>query len=93
MRRCAALHTHGLEERMRDQIAPLPQGPWYRVKEVAEIMDVSLATAYAVIDSGELRAYAIGNGRGTKRVAHADLADYMQRCAVKAVTAAPAEVA
>lgn len=78
---------------MRDQIASLPQGPWYKVKEAAELMNVSLATAYAVVESGELRAYAIGNGRGTKRITHADLADYMQRCAAKAASAAPAIVA
>lgn len=73
---------------MRGEPATLPQGPWYTVKKVAEFMDVSLSTAYAIIDSGRLRAYAIGNGRGTKRVAHDDLSAYMERCVVKPTTTA-----
>ena len=40
----------------------------YRVKDVAEHFDVSAATIYRAIESGQLDALKLGTGRGTLRV-------------------------
>lgn len=60
----------------------------YRVKEVAAMLNVSLATVYNLIASGDLPAYSIGPGRGTKRVPHSELMAYKDRCRARAVRAA-----
>jgi excisionase family DNA binding protein len=57
----------------------------YRVKEVAPILNVCVATVYNLIASGDLPAYSIGPGRGTKRVPHAELMAYKERCRARAV--------
>ncbi|MCX5202450.1 helix-turn-helix domain-containing protein [Streptomyces sp. NBC_00237] len=59
--------------------------PPYRVKEVARILGVSLATVYEEIATGRLPALAIGEGSGAKRVEHADLVAYKQRCRIRAI--------
>lgn len=46
--------------------------------DVADVLNVSAAQAYALVRSGELRAIKIG-GRGQWRVSDADLEDYIQR--------------
>jgi excisionase family DNA binding protein len=56
--------------------------PPYRVKEVAQMLRVSLATIYEEIARGALPAMSIG---GAKRVEHDDFMAYKQRCRVKAV--------
>ena len=61
--------------------------PPYRVKEVAQILGVSLATVYEEIASGRLPALAIGGGSGAKRVEYADLMAYKERCRARAVRA------
>lgn len=63
--------------------------PPYRVKEVARILGVSLATVYEEIATGRLPALAIGEGSGAKRVEHADLMAYKQRCRLRAVRITP----
>jgi excisionase family DNA binding protein len=40
----------------------------YRVKDVAEALDVSVATIYRAIESGKLDALKIGEGKGTLRI-------------------------
>ena len=77
---------------------PMPSGPsegrMYRVKEVASLLGVCLATAYNLIASGDLSAYSIGPGRGTKRVSHDELMAYKERCRLRAVRhSEPAEAA
>lgn len=57
----------------------------YHVKEVAPLLNVCVATVYNLIASGDLPAYSIGPGRGTKRVPHADLMAYKDRCRARAV--------
>lgn len=57
----------------------------YRVKEVAGMLNVCLATVYNLIAKGDLPAYSIGPGRGTKRVAHSELMAYKERCRARAV--------
>ncbi len=46
--------------------------------DVADVLNVSAAQAYALVRSGELRAIKVG-GRGQWRVAESDFEDYIQR--------------
>ncbi|MFN8125790.1 MAG: helix-turn-helix domain-containing protein [Candidatus Nanopelagicales bacterium] len=46
--------------------------------DVADVLNVSAAQAYALVRSGDLRAIKVG-GRGQWRVADSDLEDYIQR--------------
>ncbi len=52
-----------------------------RVKAVAEHFDVSLATIYRAIESGQLYALKLGTGRGTLRVPQAALEAFAEACA------------
>lgn len=52
----------------------------YRVKAVAQALDVSPATIYRAIESGSLDAYKLGTGKGTLRVRGAAINDYLRRC-------------
>lgn len=76
-----------------DALEPVAFRPPYRVKEVAQILGVSLATVYEEIASGRLPALAIGGGSGTKRVEHADLMAYKALCRSKAIRPATADAA
>jgi excisionase family DNA binding protein len=49
-----------------------------RVREVAERLEVSQATVYALIASGKLRCYRIGNGRGLVRISEAQLQAFLK---------------
>jgi excisionase family DNA binding protein len=67
----------------------------YRVREVAEHFDVSAATIYRAIESGQLDALKLGTGTGTLRVTGAAVLAYAQVCAQatndSSTTAAPTE--
>lgn len=52
----------------------------YRVKTVAELLDVSVATIYRAADSGTLRTLKIGTGTGALRIPGDALADYLAGC-------------
>ena len=49
-----------------------------QLAEVAEILDISSAQAYALVRSGELPAIKVG-GRGQWRVEASELEDYIER--------------
>ncbi len=49
-----------------------------QLAEVAEILDISAAQAYALVRSGDLPAIKVG-GRGQWRVESSALEDYIQR--------------
>lgn len=53
----------------------------YRVKAVAEHFDVSVATIYRAIESGQLDALKLGTGRGTLRVPGYALRAFAEECA------------
>jgi excisionase family DNA binding protein len=61
----------------------------YRVKAVAEMLDVSVATIYRAIESGALRALKIGTGKGALRVQSDAIADYVKACQQAAAASAP----
>jgi len=46
--------------------------------DIADVLNISAAQAYALVRSGELRAVKIG-GRGQWRVDEADFEDYLKR--------------
>jgi len=46
--------------------------------DVADVLNIPAAQAYALVRSGDLRAIKVG-GRGQWRIADADLEDYIQR--------------
>jgi excisionase family DNA binding protein len=48
----------------------------YRVRDVAEHFDVSVATIYRAIESGQLAALKLGTGTGTFRVSGAAVLTY-----------------
>lgn len=54
----------------------------YRVKQVAELLDVHVSTVYRAIESGALGALRIGRGRGGLRVPAVALEDFVRRAAV-----------
>jgi excisionase family DNA binding protein len=47
--------------------------------DVAEVLNISMSQAYALVRSGELPAIKVG-GRGQWRVEEAELEAYIQRC-------------
>jgi excisionase family DNA binding protein len=52
----------------------------YRVRDVAEHFDVSAATIYRAIESGQLTALKLGTGTGTFRVTGAAVVAYEEAC-------------
>lgn len=52
----------------------------YRVKAVAEALDVSPSTIYRAIESGQLDAYKIGTGKGTLRIPGRSVNVYLDEC-------------
>ena len=52
----------------------------YRVKAVAEMLDVHPATIYRAIADGRLDAYKIGSGRGALRVPSQALTAFLDEC-------------
>ena len=53
----------------------------YRVREVAGHFEVSVATIYRAIESGQLDAVKLGTGRGTLRVPGTAVLAFTQACA------------
>ena len=60
----------------------------YRVSEVAGHFEVSVATIYRAIESGQLDALKLGTGRGTLRVTGAAVLAFAEACAPAAGTGA-----
>ena len=52
----------------------------YRVRDVAEHFDVSVATIYRAIESGQLAALKLGTGTGTFRVTGTAVLAYAEAC-------------
>jgi excisionase family DNA binding protein len=61
-----------------------------RVKEVAERLEVSADTVYALIQSRKLRCIRVGVGRGTIRITEEHLAEFMAGAEQGPKPAAPA---
>jgi excisionase family DNA binding protein len=59
----------------------------YRVKTVAESLDVSAATIYRAVETGALRAVRLGTGKGAVRIPGQALREYMAACERAAATA------
>ncbi|OXM62582.1 DNA-binding protein [Amycolatopsis sp. KNN50.9b] len=59
----------------------------YRVKAVAEALDVSVATIYRAIESGKLDALKIGTGKGTIRITGTAANIYVNACSEAAYQA------
>lgn len=53
----------------------------YRVKAVADMLDVSVTTVYRAVEAGQLDAYKLGTGKGTIRIPGEAVAAYLARCA------------
>jgi excisionase family DNA binding protein len=52
----------------------------YRVRDVAKHFDVSVATIYRAIESGQLAALKLGTGQGTLRITGAAVTAYAKAC-------------
>lgn len=52
----------------------------YRVRAVAEMLDVSVATIYRAIESGALPALKVGTGKGALRVPAEAVREYVRAC-------------
>ena len=63
-----------------------------RVKTVAEMLDVSVATIYRAIESGALPALKVGTGKGAFRIPAAAVPEYLRNCE-KAAQQTPAPLA
>lgn len=63
-----------------DAIAQSPTAPPrlkpFRVREVAEALDVDVSTVYAAIRGGQLASYRVGQGAGTIRIPRTSLKTY-----------------
>lgn len=53
----------------------------YRVKAVAEALDVSPATIYRAVETGRLAGYKIGEGKGAIRIPGSAIPAYLEGCA------------
>lgn len=62
----------------------------YRVKAVAEMLDVSVATIYRAIESGALRALKVGTGKGALRIPADAIHEYLTACQQAALASVPA---
>ncbi|GAA3435633.1 helix-turn-helix domain-containing protein [Kutzneria kofuensis] len=63
----------------------------YRVKFLAEALDVSLTTIYRAVESGALRAVRVGTGKGAVRIPGDAFLEYLAACETPgAKTAQPA---
>ena len=60
----------------------------YRVMDVAGHFEVSVATIYRAIESGQLDALKLGTGRGTLRVTGAAVLAFAEACAPASGTVA-----
>jgi excisionase family DNA binding protein len=56
----------------------------YRVRAVAALADVSVATVYRAIESGKLAALKFGHGKGALRVSGAAVNAWLAGCATAA---------
>lgn len=65
----------------------------YRVRAVADMLDVSPKTVYRAIETGQLDAYKIGTGKGTLRISGEALALWLMECGQASAACASAEVA
>ncbi|MTD57816.1 helix-turn-helix domain-containing protein [Amycolatopsis sp. RM579] len=63
----------------------------YRVRAVAEALDVSVATIYRAIEAGKLNAFKIGTGKGALRIPGEAIPAYLDECANAACVAASAD--
>ena len=52
----------------------------YRVRAVAEALDVSVATIYRAVESGALRAIRVGTGKGAVRIPGEAIEAYLAAC-------------
>jgi excisionase family DNA binding protein len=64
----------------------------YRVKAVAELLDVSPATVYRAVESGRLGALRFGAGKGGLRIWGEALTAYLAACQVPSFAASVAPV-
>lgn len=77
----AGAHIETLGETMQIEDTRL-----YRVKAVAEALDVSAATIYRAVESGALRASRLGTGKGAVRISGDAIKEYMAACEQAAAT-------
>lgn len=61
----------------------------YRVRAVAEMLDVSPATIYRAIESGALQALKVGSGKGALRIPADAVTAYVRHCQAAAASAVP----
>ncbi|MGW4802963.1 helix-turn-helix domain-containing protein [Kitasatospora sp. NPDC004272] len=62
-------------------------GKFYKVSDLADLMEVSASTLYAAIANGDLEAISVGASRGALRVGHASFVDYLKRRNTRALVA------
>jgi excisionase family DNA binding protein len=60
--------------------------PYYRVKAVADMLDVHPATIYRAVESGALPAVRMGAGRGAVRISRDAISTYLAACQTAAPT-------
>ena len=60
---------------------------FYRVAQVAILLNVHRTTVYRAIEAGELKAVRFGRGRGGLRIHTASLADFVAASTVTAIVA------
>ncbi|CAL99820.1 hypothetical protein SACE_0471 [Saccharopolyspora erythraea prophage pSE101] len=52
----------------------------FKVKAVADLLNISKATIYRAIESGKLDALKLGTGKGTLRIEGSALNIYLEQC-------------
>lgn len=59
------------------------------VRDVAELLQVSIACVYAMVAEGKLVVHRVGTGRGSIRVDRRDFEDYLTSCRQEPIKKSP----
>ena len=59
------------------------------VREVAKVLQVSIASVYAIVAEGRIACHRVGTGRGSIRIEEKDLDDYLLACRTERAEKAP----
>ena len=50
------------------------------VRDVARVLQVSIASVYAIVADGKIACHRVGTGRGSIRIEERDLEEYLSSC-------------
>jgi len=57
--------------------------PLLDIKQAAEVLSISTSLVYQLVESGQLRAFRVGTGRGILRIRIEDIQAYLDDCQIE----------